>query len=248
MSPIRSWSPDTVSDIRCRVVDCVVCSDDRSDSPRESMLSLEDLSDVLIVLVSSVSDCTVLVPSVFDEASSVLRTPEIVPLARPRTSFTSPMRAIVRVSRASSSEFLGLKAESISAPTDGSVTRPGWTLRSTVGTTKSFASSTTRNVAVESSCGGARMLAHWTWVVPSGALLSTPFVAPVPEDASAGASAAAVTTVAGSMPGSAADATTVRGAPTRAVAVCALPATSYVICCGWTVRFCTLRLIVSRPE
>ena len=97
---MRSCSPDTVSDIRCRVVDCVVCSDDRSDSPSESMLSLEDLSNVLIVLVSSVSDFTVLVPSVFEEASSVLRTPEIVPLARPRTSFTSPIRAIVRVSRA----------------------------------------------------------------------------------------------------------------------------------------------------
>ena len=33
------------------------------------MSSLEDLSEVLIVLVSSVSDRTVLVPSVFDDAS-----------------------------------------------------------------------------------------------------------------------------------------------------------------------------------
>ena len=55
------------------------------------------------------------------------------------------------------------------------------------------------------------MLAHWTWVVPSAALLRTPLVDDVSDAASAGASAAAVTMVAGSMPGSAADATTVSG-------------------------------------
>ena len=154
------------------------------------MSSLEVLSEVLIVLVSSVSDCTVLVPSVLEEASRVLRTPEMVPLARPRTSLTSPMSLIVRVSSASSEEFLGLKAESMSAPTEGSVTRPGCTLTSRVGTTRSLASSTTRKVAVGLSCGGARMLAHWTCVVPSGERLRTPLVVPVSSPAAVVASGA----------------------------------------------------------
>ena len=62
---------------------------------------------MLMVFVFSASDCTVLVPRVFEEASRVLRTPEMVSLARPSTSLTSPMSLIVRVSSASSEESWG---------------------------------------------------------------------------------------------------------------------------------------------
>ena len=149
-------------------------------------------------------------PRVLAELSRVVRTLEIVSPARASTVLTSPTRPIVRACSFISEEVPGWNAACTRAPTEGSVTRPGCTLMSKFGELKSFASTTRVSVALEPICGGARIVAHWTCVVPSEAWLSTPLVAAPFLDA------VGVTTEEGLTPLSAVEATTVSGAPTSA--------------------------------
>ena len=183
---------------------------------------------------------TVWVPRVSAELLRLVRTSEIVSLARARTRLTSPIRSMVRRCRSSSSELAGLKAESTRAPMEGSVTSPGWTLRSMVGTSKSLASTTRLSSAEELRIGGASSAAHWT-VVPSAPRPRTPLVTLVPVPWWS------VTTRSALRSPSEVDPVTVSGEPTRAACWRAVPAASYVSISGLTVRFCTVTSIEMRP-
>ena len=176
----------------------------------------------MLELTDWVLDCrsaTVWVPRVSAELVRLVRTSEIVSLARDRTRLTSPIRSMVRRCRSSSSDLAGLKAASTRAPIEGSVTRPGWTLRSIVGTSKSLASRTRLNSEEDLRIGGASSAAHWT-EVPSASRPRTPLVTLVPEPWSS------VTTRSALRPPSEVEAVIVSGEPTSAACWRAVPAAS----------------------
>ena len=163
---------------------------------------------------------TLLAPSVLLVLSRFLRTVPICPLALASTSLTSVISVMVRRCSASWDSGLVLKLLSSRPETDGSVTRPGCTVTSKLGTVKSCASSTSLSWAFAATCGGARMAPHCTDALPCSDWASTPLVR------AASWPAKAVITLLAGVSSSTVEATTVNGTPTSAVRVRRSPETS----------------------
>ena len=194
---VRVWVRVWVRPLRSVPIDCM----------EEDRLWLEE-----------VRSASVWVPMVPALPVRVVETRSTMAWALARDSLTWDRASIVEVVSASWEPVSVRKAASMRPWTDGSVMSPVCTDRPNSGTLKSTASTTRRRSAVAPSCGGASSAAHWTWDLPSPVLLSTPLVTPW-------ASEEAVMTLSGSASRETA-ADSVRGAPTSAVRVREVPATS----------------------
>ena len=73
-----------------------------------------------------------------------------------------------------------LNAEANTPSTERSVDMPGCTARSMLGVAKSVTSATSRSVVLAPVAGGARSVAHWMTVSPSGEALMMPLVPAAP--------------------------------------------------------------------
>ena len=117
---------------------------------------------------------------------------------------------------------------------------PGCTARSILGVAKSVTSATSRSVVLAAEVGGARSVAHWMMVSPSGEALTMPLVPAV-------SSSDSPTIRLGATLGRTVEAAMLMGAPTRVGAVRDCPATSKVKSCEDTVRFSTVSSISTLP-
>ncbi len=160
------------------------------------------------------------------------------PSARVRpTRCTSPIAALSCRAAYPSAPY----ARSMSAATDGSVTSPGWTVRSTEGARKSADSTTRVNSAVGDSIGAARNAAHCTERAPSTVSTRTPSV-------TRGSSCAPSSTWTTRSPApTTALATTVSGTPTSACCWYRAPPVSNATSVGCAVRSWTATCTTNRP-